>query len=292
MKKSFVALTAAATILGLAACNNDGNSADSKTIVETDAGNITQNDLYEMMKDQVGDQAIRELVDEKVLSSKFKVSKKEIDNEIETLKDSYGAQSVETAMSENGEKTFRNAVKINLLRKKAATADIKVSDKELKEAYKAKKPELKASHILVKDEKTAQEVEKKLKDGEDFAKLAKEYSQDGSAQSGGDLGYFKSGQMVAEFEEAAQKLKVGEISDPVKTQYGYHIIKLTDKKEVPSFDKMKDELEQEVKLSKIDENDMENAVNKILKEENVEVKDKDLKDAINLEDSSSKESEK
>jgi foldase protein PrsA len=195
-------------------------------------------------------------------------------------------------MSENGEKTFRNAVKINLLRKKAATADIKVSDKELKEAYKAKKPELKASHILVKDEKTAQEVEKKLKDGEDFAKLAKEYSQDGSAQSGGDLGYFKSGQMVAEFEEAAQKLKVGEISDPVKTQYGYHIIKLTDKKEVPSFDKMKDELEQEVKLSKIDENDMENAVNKILKEENVEVKDKDLKDAINLEDSSSKESEK
>ncbi|MCY8230449.1 peptidylprolyl isomerase [Priestia filamentosa] len=292
MKKSFVALTAAATILGLAACSNDGNSADSKTIVETDAGNITQNDLYEMMKDQVGDQAIRELVDEKVLSSKFKVSKKEIDNEIETLKDSYGAQSVETAMSENGEKTFRNAVKINLLRKKAATADIKVSDKELKEAYKAKKPELKASHILVKDEKTAQEVEKKLKDGEDFAKLAKEYSQDGSAQSGGDLGYFKSGQMVAEFEEAAQKLKVGEISDPVKTQYGYHIIKLTDKKEVPSFDKMKDELEQEVKLSKIDESDMENAVNKILKEENVEVKDKDLKDAINLEDSSSKESEK
>jgi foldase protein PrsA len=292
MKKSFVALTAAATILGLAACSNDGNSADSKTIVETDAGNITQNDLYEMMKDQVGDQAIRELVDEKVLSSKFKVSKKEIDNEIETLKDSYGAQSVETAMSENGEKTFRNAVKINLLRKKAATADIKVSDKELKEAYKAKKPELKASHILVKDEKTAQEVEKKLKDGEDFAKLAKEYSQDGSAQSGGDLGYFKSGQMVAEFEEAAQKLKVGEISDPVKTQYGYHIIKLTDKKEVPSFDKMKDEPEQEVKLSKIDENDMENAVNKILKEENVEVKDKDLKDAINLEDSSSKESEK
>ncbi|RPK12423.1 peptidylprolyl isomerase [Priestia endophytica] len=292
MKKSFVALTAAATILGLAACSNDGNSADSKTIVETDAGNITQNDLYEMMKDQVGDQAIRELVDEKVLSSKFKVSKKEIDNEIETLKDSYGAQSVETAMSENGEKTFRNAVKINLLRKKAATADIKVSDKELKEAYKAKKPELKASHILVKDEKTAQEVEKRLKDGEDFAKLAKEYSQDGSAQSGGDLGYFKSGQMVAEFEEAAQKLKVGEISDPVKTQYGYHIIKLTDKKEVPSFDKMKDELEQEVKLSKIDENDMENAVNKILKEENVEVKDKDLQDAINLEDSSSKESEK
>lgn len=292
MKKSFVALTAAATILGLAACSNDGNSADSKTIVETDAGNITQNDLYEMMKDQVGDQAIRELVDEKVLSSKFKVSKKEIDNEIETLKDSYGAQSVETAMSENGEKTFRNAVKINLLRKKAATADIKVSDKELKEAYKAKKPELKASHILVKDEKTAQEVEKKLKDGEDFAKLAKEYSQDGSAQSGGDLGYFKSGQMVAEFEEAAQKLKVGEISDPVKTQYGYHIIKLTDKKEVPSFDKMKDELEQEVKLSKIDESDMENAVNKILKDENVEVKDKDLKDAINLEDSSSKESEK
>jgi peptidyl-prolyl cis-trans isomerase D len=82
-----------------------------------------------------------------------------------------------------------------------------------------------ARHILVKDEATAKQVKERLDKGEDFAKIAKELSEDtGSKESGGDLGWFGTGKMVAEFETAAFKLKVGETSNPVKSQYGYHII--------------------------------------------------------------------
>jgi len=79
---------------------------------------------------------------------------------------------------------------------------------------------------------TANEVKQKLVNGGDFAQLAKEYSIDnGTKENGGDLGFFGSGKMAIEFEKAAFALKVGEISDPVKTEYGYHIIKLVDKKD-------------------------------------------------------------
>lgn len=84
-----------------------------------------------------------------------------------------------------------------------------------------------ARHILVGTEAEAQTILQKLKDGEDFAKLASEMSTDtGSAASGGDLGWFIKGQMVKEFEDAAFSLKIGEISEPVKSEHGYHIIQV------------------------------------------------------------------
>lgn len=92
--------------------------------------------------------------------------------------------------------------------------------------------EIRASHILVATEEEAQEILDELADGADFATLAKERSTDtGSAANGGDLGWFKHGQMVKPFEDAAFALKVGETSGIVKTDYGYHIILLTDRKE-------------------------------------------------------------
>ena len=87
--------------------------------------------------------------------------------------------------------------------------------------------EWRASHILVKDRRTADEVYKRLKQGGDFSKLAKEYSTCPSKSKGGDLGWFGPGQMVKPFELAVMKLGSGSLSQPVSTQFGYHIIKKT-----------------------------------------------------------------
>lgn len=276
MKKWKMVFMTAASVLALSACNNGG----SEVIVETKAGDITKDEFYKAMKERVGKEVIRDLVYEKVLGEKYKVSEKEIDREIQNLKDMYGAQ-YDLAVQQSGEQAIRNMVKLDLLRQKAAIEDVKVTEDELKQYYNQYKPQIRASHILVKDEKTAQEIKAKLDKGEDFAKLAKEYSQDtGSAQNGGDLGWFGPGKMVKEFEDAAYALNVGQVSQPVKTEYGYHIIKVTDKKKKPSYEQMKEEIEFEVKKNKIDSSKMESKVEKLIKDANVQVKDSDLKNAF------------
>lgn len=137
----------------------------------------------------------------------------------------------------------------SLLNDLAKTAANETAMKQLYDESVAKTPpeeEVRARHILVKTEKEAQDVLAKLKGGADFEKLAREISADPSAKTnGGDLEYFTKGQMVAEFSEAAFKLNKGQISQPVKTQFGFHIIKVEDKrmKPVPKFEEVKDQVQ-------------------------------------------------
>jgi len=104
--------------------------------------------------------------------------------------------------------------------------------------------EVRARHILVETEDEAKAILAELKKGADFAELAKQKSKDPGA-NGGDLGYFTKDQMVPEFSEVAFKLDKGQLSDPVKSQFGWHIIEVEDKRDrpVPDFDKVKDQLE-------------------------------------------------
>jgi peptidyl-prolyl cis-trans isomerase C len=105
--------------------------------------------------------------------------------------------------------------------------------------------EVHARHILVPTEQEAKDIEAQLKGGADFAALAKEKSKDPGAANGGDLGYFTKDQMVPEFADAAFKLDKGQVSDPVHTQFGWHIIKVEDKrtKPTPTFDQVKGQIE-------------------------------------------------
>lgn len=144
-----------------------------------------------------------------------------------------------------------------------------VSDEEAKKYYDKNKDEfltVQASHILLqtkdeegnplsdkdkkKKEEEANKILEQVNSGVDFAELAKEHSEDGSSTNGGDLGFFKRGQMVEEFENAAYKLKVGEITDKlIETDFGYHIIKKTDEK-YEEFDTIKEELKYKLSYEK------------------------------------------
>ncbi len=134
-----------------------------------------------------------------------------------------------------------------------------VSDADARKMYDDQvrliKPEeeVSARHILVETEDKAKELKEKIKAGGDFVALAKENSKDpGSKEDGGNLGYFGHGQMVPQFEDIVFKLAKGDVSDPVKTQFGWHLVKLEDKrfKQPPAFDIVKDRLIQSQLLQK------------------------------------------
>lgn len=117
------------------------------------------------------------------------------------------------------------------------------------QTVKSMKPEeeLRARHILVESEDEAKKIAARVKGGEDFAKIAGEVSKDpGSKTEGGDLGFFTKERMVKPFADAAFKLSPGQVSDPVKTQFGWHVLRVEEKrtKPVPSFDEMKEQIDQ------------------------------------------------
>jgi peptidyl-prolyl cis-trans isomerase C len=127
-----------------------------------------------------------------------------------------------------------------------------VTDAEMKKVYEeavkqaSDEQEVRARHILVPTEDEAKAILVEVKKGTDFAELAKQKSKDpGAAAEGGDLGYFTKDQMVPAFSEAAFKLGKGEVSEPIKTQFGWHIIKVEDKrtKPMPTFDQVKPQVE-------------------------------------------------
>lgn len=135
---------------------------------------------------------------------------------------------------------------------------INVSENDMKSYYDERKADFtspetyRASHILVRSMEEAVSIADKLNAGALFEELAKTHSMDVTNTRGGDVGYFSTGQMVPEFEDACARLNVGEISGPVKTQFGFHIVKLTDKKapEPIEYDKVKQRIDMMIRTEK------------------------------------------
>ncbi|MGP7817409.1 peptidylprolyl isomerase [Niallia sp. 01092] len=279
MKKWLATLGLAAGVLSLSACS----ASNSDTIVQSKAGNITEEEFYNELKDKAGSQVLKQMVSMMLLEEKYKVTDQEIKDKIADFKKQSGGEEVfKQQLKQNGfkdEKELKKYVKQELLAEKAAIDGVKISENDVKKEFENKyKEEIKASHILVADEKTAKEVKVKLDKGEDFASLANGYSIDtGTKANGGDLGYFVKGKMVPEFDAAAFSLKINQISGPIKTQYGYHIIKVTDKKTNKLEDK-KAEIEKELKLAKAQPLDA--TISKLQKEADVTIEDKELEDVL------------
>jgi peptidyl-prolyl cis-trans isomerase C len=233
-----------------------------------------------MMKDQVLNSLIdRELLFQESKKKGIKVKPEAVSDQFQKIKERYPDEDkFKRLMGELGmtESDIRNQIMrgmaIQQLIDTEVSAKIVVGDDETKSYYDAnpklfQQPEqVKASHILIKVEADAPQekkdearkkivsVQEKAKKGEDFATLAKTYSEGPSGPKGGDLGYFRRGQMVKPFEEAAFKLKPNETSDIVETQFGYHLIKVVDKKpaQTIAYAEVKDRLSEHLKKQKMD----------------------------------------
>ena len=155
-----------------------------------------------------------------------------------------------------------------------------VTEEEVKAAYDKEASKVKVServrarHILVQTEKEARDVLARLNKGEKFEDIAKQVSLDGSKDYGGDLGYFSAEEMVPEFSKAAFSLKVGETSEPVKTDYGWHVIKVEDRKQggAQPFDQVKAGIKAVLMRKKV-----QDIVTELRKEAKIEIVDPDLK---------------
>ena len=239
-------------------------------------------DLSPELKKQAEDSALEQLISAELLYQKGKkLEMKDLDKQVEAkLSEGKGRFNTpaeyEAALKANNltekdlEEIVRKDVVINNLFEKDIAAKIIVSEAEVKKFYeenleKFKKPETyQASHILIgTDPQTKPEEKKKAKEkaealrkriaaGEDFAALAKAESSCPSKENGGDLGTFGKGEMVPEFEKALDGLKPGQVSEVVETQFGYHIIKLVEKKDAGTVElpEVKDKIENYLKQTK------------------------------------------
>ncbi|MFC7320176.1 peptidylprolyl isomerase [Halobacillus campisalis] len=280
MRKRIVTTLLAAGILTLSACSSEG---DSEAVVETSGGEITKEEFYEELKKTSGEQVLQQLVMNEVLGENYEISDEEVEKELEGLKEQYGDQ-FDMVLQQSGfadEDEFKETIRLSLLQEQAAAENVDITEEEMKAYYERMKNEVEASHILVEDEETANEVKDKLDNGESFEDLASEYSTDGSAEQGGELGFFGPGAMDPDFEDAAYGLEVDQVSDPVQTQFGYHIIKVTDKREVEdveSYEDSKDEIKRTLVSQKVDQEELQAQLDQLMEEAEIDVKIEEYED--------------
>jgi len=280
-------------------------------VVSVDGKTITANDLYKELKKQSGQSVAINLIDDYILGKEYKTTddmKKSAQATIDNYKSTYG-DSYEQFLQYNGianDAELKDLLIKNSKLTKVTENYIKdtLTEKEMKKYYDEKIfGDIEAKHILVSSETDddatdeekeakdkeakakAEEIIKKLKNGEDFSKLAKEYSDDeGSKENGGDLGYFNTGDMVEEFETAAYNLDVNAYTTtPVKTTYGYHIIMKTGQKDKPSYKKSKDTIKEKLVEEKKEEDSTISvkAMVALRKKYNIKIKDKTVKSDYN-----------
>ncbi|KAA0802795.1 peptidylprolyl isomerase [Bacillus sp. JAS102] len=276
--KHIFIITALISILMLAACGQKNSSATVATATDS---TITKSDFEKQLKDRYGKDMLYEMMAQDVITKKYKVSENDVDKEVQKAKSQYGDQ-FKNILKNNGlkdEADFKNQIKFKLAMNEAIKKS--VTEKDVKDHYK---PEIKASHILVSDENEAKEIKKKLDAGASFEELAKQESQDLlSKEKGGDLGYFHSGAMTPEFETAAYKLKIGQISDPVQSPNGYHIIKLTGKKDLQPYNEVKDSIRKNLEAERIaDPTFSHKLLQKELKKANIKINDSELEDTFTI----------
>ena len=241
MSKAGRVLAGLATMLcaaSLAACSGGGNIAtvNGQAISKADFDSKLESSpaalgtLQQMVREQ--------LINQYAKDNNLNISDADVQKREDELKANFPNGSWDDMLKARGltETDVKNALREQIIIDDAVGKDVKVSDAQIKQYFDKNhasfdKPEqVRARHILVADLATANKVEADLKSGKNFADEAKQYSMDpGSKDKGGELGLFRRGQMVPAFDQAAFSLPVGQISKPVKSPFGYHVIQVEEK---------------------------------------------------------------
>jgi peptidyl-prolyl cis-trans isomerase C len=228
--------------LALAAC-----SRRNKTLASVGTGKITLGEFEDAYKPPMipGDSVT-------ILKGKTELLDRMVEQKLMALEAASRGMDKDPKLTQDLDELKKNIL-LQELYKNEILKKAQPTDSEIKKFHEKLGKEAKASHILVKTEEEAKEIVKSLKDGIDFAELAASKSTDrGSAQRGGDLGWFGWGKMVDEFQSAVFAMKPGQLSKPVKSAFGYHIIKLDSLRDIPvqPFDEMKDRIKQQLSYTR------------------------------------------
>lgn len=292
MRKIATTMGLALILILFAACS-DQEKPDPEIIATTEYGEITKEQFYNELKERFGEDVLKEMITRQILENKMDVNSKdefaELDKEIEDMRDQLGNQFDEL-IKQQGFKTtedYRYVLYLSKLEYNFATSDIEVTEDDVREYYERLQEEIHARHILVKEKETAEEIIERYNNGEEFAALAEEYGTDGTAKNGGTLGYFTAGKMVKPFEDAVYALEVGEISEPVQTDFGWHVIFVEDRREnetdIGEFDEVKDYLRDQLLSRQINYESVNNQMQSMIDEANIEIKIDEYKDLFKKE---------
>lgn len=238
------------------------------TLATIGSEKITEAQLRTELEKVGAKSVLSRMIDQEVIRQAAKkqnltVTDKELQDEVNNFKKQFPSEDVfkQTLANEGmSMDEFQTQVRDKILLDKLAAKDVKITEDEIKKYYdehgkEFEQPEqVRARHILVDTEDEAKAIEDRLKKGEDFAKIAQEKSKDtSSAVKGGDLGFFGPGTMVPEFDKVAFSLKVNEVSQPVKTQFGYHVIQLLEKKaaQKATLEEARPKIEKQLKEEKV-----------------------------------------
>lgn len=283
MKKKKILLLIVLTALLVSGCGKDIEVKNgSKVAVSAKKNKFTATEYYNKIKED-NISILIDMIDHSLLDEKYKTDSKEeeaINKQIEQIKNYYGSDEdtynsiLKQYFGADSEKEVREKLSLEYKRNLAVEDYVKknIKENEIKKYYDDNiYGEVKASHILIstdvdsnasdkekekaekKAKETAAKVIKELNNGKKFASLAKKYSKDSAtATNGGDLGYFDLNDMTEEFSNAVKDLKKNEYTkEPVKTEYGYHIILKTGEKKKPTLKSVKEKIIEKIKEEKL-----------------------------------------
>ena len=248
--------------------------------MQDEGESVKDADLAQMERNALENLISEELLYQEALKQKTNIGDPEISESFNKIKARFSnEEEFKNTLSKAGlnqevlKSQLKKSLTIDRFIEKEFVQKVSISDKESKDYYDGhpdlfRRPEqIRASHILIridaKADKSGKEssrnklegIRQRVKKGEDFAELAKQNSEDSTSANGGDLGYFQRGRMVKPFEDAAFALKPGEVSDIVESPYGYHLIKVTEKKpeSAVAYEDVKERLQAYLKQERIQE---------------------------------------